>query len=800
MLGIFGNFLLSNAIGLSRFTLRYSSSSAESGFAHHCQKRLLVDWSYFMLLYVLVYGAWNLRSIFYLASDSAFEGSSGNERFQIELVVLCIRVGCMLQGMFHLFVCKCSRLSGCIGYFTLEKAIIFFEICSQASVVFDRYTISKLQGHSDPFELYDNSEIATSDSFKLLSLSVLLVTCHNLPLRWCSLFAVEIMTPTAYALICPWSHESWKWMLMVYLAILSFLAGVGKRQLEINERYVFSSYLMEKTLRMEAEFELSRSAQQQRPDDAASVPDTTCSGEVFCSVASQDDVPANLHALFYIGKKEQWLIDERELTVDSTSCLGSGGFGIVLAGEFHASAVALKIHNQTRNCKNLFDLSNELRLLRKLRHPNIVLLHGACLSVKHKDLVLVMERISGESLLHFVAGQPSALQRCQVLFGTIHGLMYLHTRQPVLVHGDLKPTNIMIEQRGASAHAKLLDFGLARLVTRNARPGGGSLRWLAPEVLGKEGRPSTSGDVYAFGLIVYFTSTGKKPFEDLPERVWKAFARGKSNTHLVPEWPVDASQFAMHCKSIVDLATKHSPSERPSLHQVHAMMLEIEEFKPLCTHKLQQRDHLGQSGVSDDLFWKELLLARRVALAKQDSSQHSLFQHWVKKRKAAEAILSSHRLKPVKEQDTAEEATRIGRSEDVAVQAWSNDSMALPYPTLMVTPRMFMLASVIDIMVSWNAQLPKSVCCEYHGLLRVLSSLVQEMQAASCKRLSLFNATSRIEQCPACFLVVPRDDTEEETEDIFCNRCGFEGKPHAKVSIQDAGAQVQCTSCPHITL
>eukprot|EP00974_Lingulodinium_polyedra_P113246 10962139-Lingulodinium_polyedra.AAC.1 len=66
--------------------------------------------------------------------------------------------------------------------------------------------------------------------------------------------------------------------------------------------------------------------------------------------------------------------------------------------------------------------------------------------------------------------------------------MYLHSQCPRIVHGDLKGANVLVTGSGEGVCPKLLDFGLARVLTRNARPLGGALDWIAPEVF-RRGSP-----------------------------------------------------------------------------------------------------------------------------------------------------------------------------------------------------------------------------------------------------------------------------------------------------------------------
>ncbi|CAE8619289.1 unnamed protein product, partial [Polarella glacialis] len=105
-------------------------------------------------------------------------------------------------------------------------------------------------------------------------------------------------------------------------------------------------------------------------------------------------------ALMELGHKEHWIIRARDLVCDHLAILGSGGFGTVYQGTYHGCKVAVKV-----NCKEKrthHPLLNELRVLRHVRHPNIVLFFGACIGKKASDMMLVFELIEGVTLQEFM--------------------------------------------------------------------------------------------------------------------------------------------------------------------------------------------------------------------------------------------------------------------------------------------------------------------------------------------------------------------------------------------------------------
>eukprot|EP00930_Biecheleria_cincta_P003915 TRINITY_DN104821_c0_g1_i1.p1 TRINITY_DN104821_c0_g1~~TRINITY_DN104821_c0_g1_i1.p1 ORF type:complete len:369 (-),score=46.53 TRINITY_DN104821_c0_g1_i1:159-1178(-) len=158
----------------------------------------------------------------------------------------------------------------------------------------------------------------------------------------------------------------------------------------------------------------------------------------------------------------------------------------------------------------------ELRYLRKLRHPAIVTFLGACVIPDNSDLILVEELVIGDNLSTFMQyfgtfATSNVHLRQHLVLDISSGLHYLHSQDPVIVHGDLKPDNIMVESR--TLKAKITDFGLAcREMTRLP---GGTFEWQEPELRylqqGEHGAGRGSSDIWALGAVCFFICTGLPP-------------------------------------------------------------------------------------------------------------------------------------------------------------------------------------------------------------------------------------------------------------------------------------------------
>eukprot|EP00045_Choanoeca_perplexa_P014586 m.173005 g.173005 ORF g.173005 m.173005 type:complete len:1101 (-) comp16727_c0_seq5:310-3612(-) len=153
---------------------------------------------------------------------------------------------------------------------------------------------------------------------------------------------------------------------------------------------------------------------------------------------------------------------------------------------------------------------NEMRILSKLRHPNICQCFGAVL-VKGIEPMMVMEHMSLGSLHSLVHNDTLQLEG-DVIFNFItdlvSGMHFLHAHKPALVHADLKSQNCLVDNL---YRLKVADFGLS--TTNQESVNAGTICWMAPEVL--LGEPvTTASDVYSAGVVIYEIVSRKEPYPD----------------------------------------------------------------------------------------------------------------------------------------------------------------------------------------------------------------------------------------------------------------------------------------------
>lgn len=305
---------------------------------------------------------------------------------------------------------------------------------------------------------------------------------------------------------------------------------------------------------------------------------TTCSGELFegtILATTMGEFSQGMRRMKALGCRQHWGISSSVLQLFPDQVLGSGSFGTVILGRYHEETVAVKLARE--GCTeeavhrvNLRSLMNELRVLRYLRHTHIVLMYGACVDVVSGEIGLVFEKVAGVSFTKFVTMlHPAAWAKRKVLGGVCCALSYLHALKPAVVHGDLKDSNIMVEERLAAPHAKLLDFGLSRVLTRSARPLSGTLMWAAPEVILRTEPPSQAADVFSLGRLAYFLVAAKLPYNNDRTLIVDMAQSGV----LQPlDWPRNV-ELGDQCKQLTDRCLTFLSKERPPIASVHQMVL-----------------------------------------------------------------------------------------------------------------------------------------------------------------------------------------------------------------------------------
>jgi len=206
------------------------------------------------------------------------------------------------------------------------------------------------------------------------------------------------------------------------------------------------------------------------------------------------------------GEKRE-TIEDWEIPIDDIFIgprIGAGSFGTVYRGHWHG-AVAIKTLNvRDPTPAQIVAFRNEVAVLRKTRHVNVLLFMG-CVS-KKGQLAIVTQWCEGSSLykhLHVNEAKFELLNVIEIARQTSQGMDYLHAKN--IIHRDLKSNNIFLHDDNFTV--KIGDFGLATVKSRWSSSGQfkqqptGSILWMAPEVIkmSDENPYTFQSDVYAFG-------------------------------------------------------------------------------------------------------------------------------------------------------------------------------------------------------------------------------------------------------------------------------------------------------------
>ncbi|MCD7451759.1 putative serine/threonine-protein kinase sis8 [Datura stramonium] len=193
--------------------------------------------------------------------------------------------------------------------------------------------------------------------------------------------------------------------------------------------------------------------------------------------------------------------------------IGLGSYGEVYRGDWHATEVAVKkFLDQDLTGESLEEFKSEVMIMRRLRHPNVVLFMGAVTRPPNLSIITeFLHRGSLYRLIHRSNNQLDERRRLRMALDAARGMNYLHNCTPVVVHRDLKSPNLLVDKNWV---VKVCDFGLSKIkhsTFLSSRTTAGTAEWMAPEVLRNE--PSDEKcDVYSFGVVLWELCTLQQPW------------------------------------------------------------------------------------------------------------------------------------------------------------------------------------------------------------------------------------------------------------------------------------------------
>ncbi|KAK9057000.1 hypothetical protein SSX86_024366 [Deinandra increscens subsp. villosa] len=276
--------------------------------------------------------------------------------------------------------------------------------------------------------------------------------------------------------------------------------------------------------------------------------------------------------------------------------LGEGGYGPVYKGVLENEQVIAVKRLAKTSTQGFHEFKNEVILISKLQHRNLVKLLGCCIEGDEK--MLVYEYMSNKGLDSFIFDKTQSelldwSARYSIINGIARGLLYLHQDSRLrIIHRDLKVSNILLDM---DMNPKISDFGMARIFRGNQIEANtdrvvGTYGYMAPEYAG-DGLFSIKSDVYSFGVLVLEIVCGEKnrdflhkeEYNNLTGHAWELHNEGIS-LQLVDKCLVESINIPQVHRSIHIglLCVQRHPEDRPTMTSI-IMMLGSE--CPLLTPK-----------------------------------------------------------------------------------------------------------------------------------------------------------------------------------------------------------------------
>ncbi|KAK7343554.1 hypothetical protein VNO77_12368 [Canavalia gladiata] len=266
--------------------------------------------------------------------------------------------------------------------------------------------------------------------------------------------------------------------------------------------------------------------------------------------------------------------------------LGEGGFGEVYKGLLSSGQeIAVKRLSKSSG-QGGEEFMNEVQVVAKLQHRNLVRLLGFCLEGEEK--ILVYEFVPNKSL-DYILFDPAKQRmldwttRYKIIGGIARGIQYLHEDSRLkIIHRDLKVSNVLLDR---DMSPKISDFGMARIFGVDQTQGNtsrivGTYGYMSPEYA-MHGEYSAKSDVYSFGVLVLEIISGKKNSsfyesniaEDLLSYAWKLWKNGaplELMDHSLRESYTQNE--VIRCIHIGLLCVQEDPENRPTMAAVVLML------------------------------------------------------------------------------------------------------------------------------------------------------------------------------------------------------------------------------------
>ena len=241
--------------------------------------------------------------------------------------------------------------------------------------------------------------------------------------------------------------------------------------------------------------------------------------------------------------------------------LGEGAFAKVrLATQIHIKekcAVKILEKKLLESSRDIQRLKKEIKILKKLRHKNIIQLYDIMES--KRNLYFVMEYCKGGELFDYIVKKKRLKEpeACSFFQQIINGVEYLHIQG--IIHRDLKPENLLLDDNN---HIKISDFGLSTFYSKNnyLQTACGTPSYAPPEMLEGQEYNGEATDVWSCGIILYAMLCGTLPFSESKEQI--IVKKIKTHDYSIPNY------LSNEAKDLLNHILIINPKERFTINQI----------------------------------------------------------------------------------------------------------------------------------------------------------------------------------------------------------------------------------------